>query len=48
MERRGESPGAVLEEMASMGYRFESTVGHPLPLWRLRRSLMAIVRVVAK
>lgn len=48
MERRGESPGALLEEMASMGYRFESTVGHALPLWRLRRSLMAIVRVVAK
>lgn len=48
MERRGQSPGALLEEMASMGYRFESTVGHPVPLWRLRRSLMAIVRVVAK
>ena len=48
LERRGESPGAMLEEMASMGYRFESTAGHSLPLWRLRRSLMAIVRVVAR
>lgn len=48
MERRGESPGALLEEMVSMGYRFESTAGHPVPLWRLRRSLMAIARLVAK
>jgi FkbM family methyltransferase len=48
LERRGESPGDLLEEMASMGYRFESTAGHPLALWRLRRSLMAIVRVVAR
>ena len=48
MERRGESAGALLEDMASMGYRFESTRGDALPLWRLRRSLMAIVRVVAR
>jgi FkbM family methyltransferase len=48
MERRGDSAGALLEDMASMGYRFESTRGEALPLWRLRRSLMAIVRVVAR
>jgi FkbM family methyltransferase len=48
MERRGESAGALLEELASMGYRFESTRGDALPLWRLRRSLMAILRVVAR
>jgi FkbM family methyltransferase len=48
LEGRGESPGALLEEMAAMGYRFESTTGHSLALWRLRRSLMAIVRVVAR
>jgi len=48
MERRGESAGALLEDMASMGYRFESTRGEALPLWRLRRSLMAILRVVAR
>ena len=48
MERRGESAGALLEGLASMGYRFESTRGNALPLWRLRRSLMAIVRVVAR
>ena len=47
LERRGESAGALLEDMASMGYRFESTRGGALPLWRLRRSLMAIARVVA-
>jgi FkbM family methyltransferase len=48
LERRGESVGALLEDMASMGYRLESTRGDALPLWRLRRSLMAIVRVVAR
>jgi FkbM family methyltransferase len=48
LERRGESAGALLEDMASMGYRFESTRGGALPLWRLRRSLMAIARVVAR
>jgi FkbM family methyltransferase len=48
LERRGESAGAVLDDLASLGYRFESTTGRPLPLWRLRRSLMAIVRVVAR
>ena len=48
LERRGESAGALLEDMASMGYRFESTRGEALPLWRLRRSLMAVVRVVAR
>jgi FkbM family methyltransferase len=48
LERRGESASALLEDMASMGYRFESTRGDALPLWRLRRSLMAIVRVVAR
>jgi hypothetical protein len=34
--------------MAAIGYRFESTTGQALPLWRLRRSLMAIARVVAR
>jgi FkbM family methyltransferase len=48
MERRGESAAALLEDLASMGYRFESTRGEALPLWRLSRSLMAIVRVVAR
>ena len=48
LERRGESAGTLLDELAAMGYRFESTRGDALPLWRLRRSLMAIVRVVAR
>lgn len=48
LERRGESAGALLDDLAAMGYRFESTRGGALPLWRLRRSLMAIVRVVAR
>jgi FkbM family methyltransferase len=48
LERRGESAGAVLDDLASLGYRFESTRGEAFPLWRLRRSLMAIVRVVAR
>jgi FkbM family methyltransferase len=48
LERRRESAGSVLEELASLGYRFESTRGDALPLWRLRRSLMAIMRVVAR
>ena len=48
LERRGESAGALLEDLASLGYRFESTTGQTLPIWRLRRSLMAIVRVVAR
>jgi FkbM family methyltransferase len=48
LERRGESPGVLLDGLASLGYRFESTAGQPMPLWRLRRSLMAIVRVVAR
>lgn len=48
LERRGESPGVLLDDLVSLGYRFESTAGQPLPLWRLRRSLMAIVRVVAR
>jgi len=48
LERRGESPGALLDELASLGYRFESPAGRSLPVWRLRRSLMAIVRVVAR
>jgi FkbM family methyltransferase len=48
LERRGETVSALLEDMTSMGYRFESTGGDALPLWRLRRSLMAIVRVVAR
>ena len=48
LERRGESPRDLLGEMVSMGYRFESTTGHPLAMWRRRRSLMAIVRVVAR
>lgn len=48
LERRGESPGSLLASLASLGYRFESTAGQPLPLWRLRRSLMAVLRVVAR
>jgi FkbM family methyltransferase len=48
LERRRESAGALLDDLASMGYRFESTAGQALPRWRLRRSLMAIVRVVAR
>ena len=48
LERRGESVGTLLDDMAAMGYRFESTRGDVLPRWRLRRSLMAIVRVVAR
>ena len=48
LERRGESAGALLDGLASLGYRFESTRGDALPVWRLRRSLMAIVRVVAR
>ena len=48
LEQRRESPGALLDGLASIGYRFESTTGEAVPLWRLRRSLMAIVRVVAR
>ena len=48
LERRGESAGLLLEALASIGYRFESTRGDRLPLWRLRRSLMAIARIVAR
>lgn len=48
LERRGESVGALLGELAAIGYRFESPAGRPLTPWRLRRSLMAIVRVVAR
>jgi hypothetical protein len=48
LERRGESAGALLEDLAALGYRFSTTRGEPLPLWRLRRSLMAILRVVAR
>jgi hypothetical protein len=48
LEQRRASAGALLEELAAIGYRFESPSGHPLGLWRLRRSLMAIVRLVAR
>ncbi|HET7694623.1 MAG TPA: FkbM family methyltransferase [Vicinamibacterales bacterium] len=48
LERRGDALGALLDDLAAIGYRFESTRGRAVPLWRLRRSLMAIVRVVAR
>ena len=48
LERRGESAGALLGDLASLGYHFSTTRGEALPLWRLRRSLMAIVRIVAR
>lgn len=48
LERSGESAGALLDDLSSLGYRFESTTGRPLPLWQLRRSLKAVLRIVAR
>ena len=48
LERRGESAGALLTDLAALGYRFSTTRGDALPLRLLRRSLMAILRIVAR
>lgn len=48
LEQRGEALAGIVDPLVALGYRFETTAGRPLPSWRLRRSLKAILRVVAR
>jgi hypothetical protein len=48
LEQRGEGLAGIVDPLVALGYRFETTAGRPLPSWRLRRSLKAILRVVAR
>jgi FkbM family methyltransferase len=48
LERSGVSASRLLDELSAIGYRFESASGRPLHVWRLKRSLKAIERVIAR
>jgi hypothetical protein len=48
LEQLGEDVADFIAPLDALGYRFESAAGTPLPAWRLRRSLMAIQRIVAR
>lgn len=48
LERSGVSAGRILDDLSALGYRFESASGRPLHVWRLKRSLKAIERVIAR
>jgi len=48
LEQSGESVAELIDGLRAAGYRFESSGGVPLPPWWFKRSLMAIVRFVAR
>jgi hypothetical protein len=48
LERRKEPLGGILDPLSALGYRLETPSGNPMALWRLKSSLQAIVRVVAR
>jgi FkbM family methyltransferase len=48
MEARGEDPREIERILAPLGYRWETSLGRPLPAWRVFGSAAAVLRVVAR
>lgn len=48
MEARGEDPREIGRILARLGYGWETSLGRPLPEWRVFGSAAAVLRVVAR
>lgn len=48
MEARGENPREIGRMLAELGYGWETSLGQPLPEWRVLGSAAAVLRAVAR